>query len=568
MATVISDSIISPLGFSAEETLDAILAGRTGLRRHNPSSSLPFAYTASLFDAEDEKIFMVQGLSRFESLALASIRKALEGKDVPLDSRTALILSSTKGNVGDYDGSAEIDGILLSSSVRKIAKEIGLATQPITVCNACVSGISALMLANRLLFTGACEYAIVCGADVQSEFIISGFNSLKALDPNECRPFDIERLGLNLGEAAAAIVLRSDTDIEPDAYKILAACGRNDALHVTNPSPQGEGCLQAINGAMIDNAGLAQINAHGTATMFNDQMESKSISRAGLSEVPVNALKGSIGHTMGAAGIVEAVLTMHALNRGIVIGTKGFEEIGVSGKINISPENRVTERTSFLKIISGFGGCNCAMLFGKAAPMQTECESFDFTVLHNVRLSPSGAFVDGERLGDFYGPGMLTAIYKEMIGDYSKYYKMDHLSRLAFVATELLLQREGDNRPRDIDSLPIVFFSRAGSVKTDAEYISTIKNADEFYPSPSLFVYTLPNISVGEVAIRNKFRGETLFVMLDRKDAGIIDSVNRAMLCDANSRSLLSGWIDYIDDDNFEADIILYNKIKKNQGKS
>lgn len=563
MATIIADNIITPLGFTAEENLDAIVSGRSGLRRHEPTAALPFAFTASMFSDEMMSKIESEGFSRFESLALASITRALADCQVPMDERTVFILSSTKGNIGDYDGGDRYDDILLTASASKLAKAIGVKTEPMTVCNACVSGVSALILADRLIAVGAYDYAIVCGADVQSPFIISGFHSLKALDANQCKPFDIERLGLNLGEAAATVVLSRDGLGADGEYRIVAGCSRNDGFHITNPAPTGEGAMQALK-AVIDAGGniddLAAINAHGTATMFNDQMESKAISRAGLSDTPVNALKANIGHTMGAAGIVETILTLHAIERGIVLGTKGFTEIGVSGKINISADNRPTDKRSFAKIISGFGGCNSAILLSKSSSPDSLSQSTDYAIGHHVRITSRNATVDGKDIVIEGESGILTAIYKSRINDYPKYYKMDSLSRLAFVATELLLQAEGADRLADSDNLAIVFFSKSGSIKTDAAYIETFTDPQSFFPSPSLFVYTLPNITTGEVAIRNRYHGETLFIMLESRDSAAIDATNRAMLCDQAAKSLISGWIEYTDDLNFEADIYLINK--------
>ncbi len=562
MATIIADCILSPLGLSASDTLDAILAGKTGLKRHAPVPGLPFDFTASIFSGEMEREFMVDGFSRFESLALTSIRKALADCDVPFDRRTVFILSSTKGNIGDYDGVSDFTDIILPASAAKLAEAIGVTTTPLTVCNACVSGVSALALAHRLLSGGEYDYAIVCGADVQSPFIISGFHSLKALDLNECRPFDIERLGLNLGEAAATVVLKADDTNAEGQYRIVSASSRNDAMHITNPSPSGEGCMQAIKAVMADNdTDIALINAHGTATMYNDQMESKAISRAGLGGLPVNALKGYLGHTMGAAGIVETVLTMHALEKGVILPTRGFEEIGVSGKIDVTREMLHTSKTAFLKIISGFGGCNCAVLLDKKEAAATAVNQPNLSSSRHVRLTPAGAFVDGKKVSEETGASMLTAIYKSEIGDYPKFYKMDSLSRLAFVATELLLKYDNGLERIEPSSRAVVFFSHSGSIKTDTEYISTIKSPDAFFPSPSLFVYTLPNITAGEVAIRNHYNDETLFIMLENKDWAAMEQVNRAMMLDASARSLVSGWIEYIDDLNFEADIHLFNKI-------
>ena len=117
--------------------------------------------------------------------------------------------------------------------------------------------------------------------------------------------------------------------------------------------------------ASCDPAELACVNVHGTSTLYNDEMESIALQRAGLSEVPLNALKGVFGHTMGAAGVLESLISMQAADAGLVLGTRGFSRMGVSCPVNISADKRTTGRKAFIKLLSGFGGCNAAMLFRK-----------------------------------------------------------------------------------------------------------------------------------------------------------------------------------------------------------
>jgi 3-oxoacyl-[acyl-carrier-protein] synthase-1 len=278
------------------------------------------------------------------------------------------ILSTTKGNVELLDNRSPQfpdkhiqqfpeNRVLLSETARQIARHIGFTTQPLVVSNACISGLSAQITAMRLLESGAFDIAVVCGADVQSRFIISGFSSFKALSPMECRPFDIERVGLNLGEAAATIVFARKA--EGKQWAVESGAVRNDAFHISSPSKNGEGAtlaLAAVTGA-ADTSRLAFVNAHGTATMFNDQMESVAIGRAGLAHVPVNAYKGYYGHTLGAAGGLATVLSMAAADDHTVLATKGFGELGVSGKVMLSAQHQDTDKESFVKMISGFGGC-------------------------------------------------------------------------------------------------------------------------------------------------------------------------------------------------------------------
>ena len=184
--------------------------------------------------------------------------------------------------------------------------------------------------------TGHYDTAVICGADTVSPFIVAIFTSFKSLSPVACRPFDIERLGLNIGEGASTVILGRST--EAADWKLLDGRLDNDAYHVSAPDPTGDGVRRVIEGVLAgrDSSDLATVSVHGTGTMFNDEMESKAIAAAGLGSLPVSSYKGFFGHTMGACGLLEGVLAMHALDNGVILPAGGFEEIGVSGRIDIS----------------------------------------------------------------------------------------------------------------------------------------------------------------------------------------------------------------------------------------
>ena len=244
--------------------------------------------------------------------------------------------------------------------------------------NACISGLAALIQGMRMLRSGAYDHVVVVGAEVQSRFIVTGFQSLKALSLQPCRPFDAARDGLNLGEAAAAMVLsgempgRAGHDVmadsdRPSPWELVDGAVRNDANHISGPSRTGEGSYNALNYLLplVNREKLAFVNVHGTATRYNDEMEAIALDRAGLLDVPVNALKGVFGHTMGAAGILESIVSMLACDAGIVLPTQGFSELGVSRAVRVSAQERPTQGTEFIKLLSGFGGVNGALLFRK-----------------------------------------------------------------------------------------------------------------------------------------------------------------------------------------------------------
>ena len=564
MVYKIADNILSPLGATTAENYQAVKAGRSALARHDQRWTLPDkVLTASLFSQEQEQQFLISGLSRFESMVVSSVREALSQTTLDVSQpNVILIISTTKGDVELLEESPEADHLSPADSAQRIARELGFATDPIVVCNACISGLSALILASRLLEDGQYEHAVVCGADSQSRFIVSGFQSLKALSPEPCRPFDMERMGLNLGEAAATMILSKGVG----NWMIGSGAIRNDATHISNPAKNGEGSCLALKTIVDDNdkESLAFINAHGTATIFNDQMESVAIERAGLADIPVNAYKGCYGHTMGATGVLETILSMTALDDQTILATQGFEELGVSGHISLSSSHQSTSKSAFVKMLSGFGGCNAALLLEKNSTRLTGGYHSPFSSHHSVVIRPDAVEVDGRHLSiDAFGKELLTALYRQYVGDYPKYYKMDPLSRLGFIASELLLQAEGAERFVACDDRAVIFFNHSSSVCADRQYIETIADPDNCFPSPSVFVYTLPNIVTGEIAIRNGYHGETSFYILPRQDDRLMQQILQASCLDSKTQSILCGWLDYEDDAHFVADLRILNKSVK-----
>lgn len=574
MIRCLANNIISPLGEGTAVNYEAVKAGRSALRRYSQRWGLQEPFAASLFSDEQTETLSVEGLTRFESLAFRSASKAVEhaGIDVT-DSRTVFILSTTKANIELLkDSNTDVDAVGPSTAAAHIAARLGVITEPIVVCNACISGVAALVLALRLLETRQYDYAIVCGADVQSKFTVSGFQSLKAVSGEECRPFDLERLGLNLGEGAATmIVARPEiASTELPAWFIERGAIRNDAFHISSPSKDGEGAFLAIKSVLEDISELSFINAHGTATMFNDQMESVAIERAGLSDVPVNGLKGVFGHTLGAAGLIETIISMAAIDDGTVLGTKGFQEKGVSGKIILSAENTASPKTAFIKMISGFGGGNATLLVRKkrATPFLPEKElpEESFQTVHRLLLTPTSLTIDGCDIQiQETGALLLTWLYKTFIGDYPKYYKMDGLCRLGLIATELLLGKEARNRFTSCEDRAITLMNHSSSISADRKYLESIADKDNYFPSPSVFVYTLPNIVTGEIAMRNNYHGETSFYITERRDDYLIQQVVEASFADFKTKSVIGGWIDYLDDNHYEADIFIKVKVKSEE---
>ena len=591
MLKVVSTNIVSPLGMSSQENWRAVMQGRSALRRLENYKGIPLPFVASVFTPEQVEDLAIDGFTRFESLAIRSIAEALTHTDLDVHGeRTIFILSTTKADVEELGFAEERDGDYHrpALSAQRIAEHVGIGGGAIVCCNACISGVSAQILADRLISAGHYDNAVVCGADLVSSFTASGFLSFKSLSNEACRPFDADRQGLNLGEAAATIVFTRADSLREGDWLFERGEMDNDAFHLSTPAPSGEGARKVLEAVMKgrDASELAFVSAHGTATMFNDQMESVAIEKAGLSAVPLTALKGWFGHTLGASGVLEVILGMMAVSESVVLPLRGFREIGVSGKVNVSSELRATDKNSFLKMISGFGGCNAAALYRRvregmeretAPELKEAAHSMSETApelketahletahsmgetapslkeLHRVHILPDGVTLDGKPLPiQSQGAGLLSEIYRKYVGDYPKYHKMDALSRLAFLATELLLSR-GDV-PQDSKRATILF-NRTSSVVADRCHLGSIAKPGEFYPSPSVFLGTLPNIATGEIAIRHGYTGETSLYITDFRDEALMKKVVSSSFSLGGFRSLICGFVDCDRGDRFEADL-------------
>lgn len=379
MIVKIADNIISPLGFTTERNYQAVKADKSAIRLYEKHWGMPEPFMASLFkegeiDKEFEKLCPANKYTDFEKAIILSISKALQQTTIdPSSDRVQFIVSTTKGNIYLLDSHQKEEfteeRVLLGVSAKYITEFFHNPNRPIVVSNACISGACAQITAMRCLQSKRCDIAIVVGGDIQSRFIVSGFQSFKALSPNQCKPFDAKRCGLNLGEAAATIIynIKEQKNISNNEWLICRGAIRNDANHISGPSREGEGSFRALR-AIIQEKDISQIafiNSHGTSTLYNDEMESIAISRAGLQSIPVNSLKGYYGHTMGAAGILESILSMRAIDDKNILATRGYEVCGVSHPLILSNQNSPTEKQAFIKLLSGFGGCNAALLFKK-----------------------------------------------------------------------------------------------------------------------------------------------------------------------------------------------------------
>jgi 3-oxoacyl-[acyl-carrier-protein] synthase-1 len=371
---VASCNITSSLGSDAVTNFRNLLKGVTGVQQHQTVSVDDQPAWVSLTD--DSVIDPgLKAYSRYEQLLIASIREAQTHTDANLsDPQTLFVFSTTKGNISILENETllrdQTGQLELYESAKKVTAYFGNPNEPVIISNACISGVVALLYAKRMLDSGICNNAIVTGADTISRFVYSGFKSFQALSNGPCHPFSSQRDGINLGEAAATIILSSGVPAGNDE-KVYVGEGSitNDSNHISGPSRTGQELATAIK-VSLEKSGLTArdidfISAHGTATPYNDEMEAKAFHEAGLSTTPVNSLKGYFGHTLGAAGIVESVISILSLQTDTTIPSAGYMQPGVTPELNIMTEPIHKKLKHCLKTASGFGGCNAAIIFSK-----------------------------------------------------------------------------------------------------------------------------------------------------------------------------------------------------------
>ena len=246
----------------------------------------------------------------------------------------------------------------------------GLSAPAVTISSACSSSAKVFGSARRMIEAGLIDAAIVGGVDSLCLTTLYGFNSLGLLSRQACRPYDTQRDGISIGEAAAfALLERVPENLDDNAILLLGIGESSDAYHMSSPHPEGLGAKMAIEGALkmagLQAADIDYINLHGTATQTNDAAESKAISAVFGSDTPCSSTKGATGHTLGAAGGIEAVICALALQNNLLPGGLNTREVDPELGMNYLLNNKEQQITHVLSNSFGFGGTNCSLVFGR-----------------------------------------------------------------------------------------------------------------------------------------------------------------------------------------------------------
>lgn len=370
---LLDDSIISPLGFSASENLTALRKEQSGLSFQKNSKFQAGGFYAGLIDDHQlleafSEIGEPDSYTKLEKMLILSVNKVIQQNPDLEIAKTGLIISTTKGNIDILEGNSTFpDNRIYLSNLAKVVAEFFGFPEPIVISNACISGGLALVVAKRLILSGRFSQVIVAGGDIVSDFVVSGFQSFMALSENMCKPFSRDRNGINLGEASAAILVSNTPGKGKDRIILAGETSANDANHISGPSRTGEGLFLSIKGALksggITPEAVDYISAHGTGTKYNDEMEAIAFHRTGLNKVPVNSYKAYYGHTLGAAALLESIITIHSMINGELFKSLNYERNGLTKPLNIIKGYQKYKMKYAMKTASGFGGCNIAMIF-------------------------------------------------------------------------------------------------------------------------------------------------------------------------------------------------------------
>lgn len=368
---IIGDNIISPLGWNTATNFSALVSEKTGLKAHH-SERLGFSHFSGLIENAElsdrfSELPTTEKYTRLEKLAILSVSSALSQSELdPSSEEVLFLISTTKGNISLLDQPLEFpkERLLLTKLATAVSTYFQNTIRPQIISNACISGVLAIIQAKRMLEASAYKHVIVVGLDEVSDFTLSGFNCLRALSLEQCKPFDKNRTGINLGDACATMIL--SRELAGNNVELVGGAVSNDANHISGPSRTGEGMFQVINRSMSkleDGEGIDFISAHGTATLYNDDMESIAFDRTGLSAVPTNSFKGYWGHTLGAAGIIESIAAYHSILEEKLITSAGITYPGTVKPLNVITKGKDQKINRALKVASGFGGCNASIIY-------------------------------------------------------------------------------------------------------------------------------------------------------------------------------------------------------------
>jgi 3-oxoacyl-[acyl-carrier-protein] synthase II len=581
--------VVSPLAVGARATMAELVAGKGAFK------------TVSLFDTADHRTHLaaeVRNLSvadvapkaqsdswsRTDAMAVVAAREALaEAKLDPRREEVHVAFGGTTGGMFETEqllaamhrdpSRREPHALMLSHPLSATSDRMQTAVGPFsrtrTLCSACSGGANAILLGADWIRSGRSERVMAGGADGLCRLTFAGFNALGAVAPEVCRPFDRRRAGLGLGEGAAFLVLESETSMQRRGVVPLAEIGGwavgSEAHHITNPEEAGGTAAslmrRALERAGVTLDGLDYVNAHGTGTPLNDAMESRALRQAlggEVARVAVSSCKGQIGHTLGAAGAIEAAITVLAIERGEVPPTGGLEEPDDECQlVHVMGRGRAARVRAAISNSFGFGGTDTVLLFKRPegaksqtarmvppgeqaprSPLADEAARREFgarpveiVVTGAATFGPLGLLGSRGTIG-YLEPGAapsgepLQFEAKKHL-DLSRARRLDRASRMLTLAMQTALAESKGARALGAE-LGAIAGSAYGNVDASAEFVQRIYEKGGRLASPMAFPNLVPSSPVGHAAIYLGMRGPVLAT----QDLGVTGEAAVALACE------------------------------------
>lgn len=386
--------VISAIGNDVQGNLHSLLTKKTGIGKAKLlSSKLTETHLFGEVKLSNDELrkdlnWNIGAVSRTTLLSAWAMKEAIHQAGVEVDNQVGLVSSTSVGGMDrsevffePYYTEQDFANVLMlgthdcGTCTKQAAEHFGITAYATTISTACSSAANAIAMGARILRQRKLKRVIVGGTDALCRFTANGFNSLMILDNEWCKPFSANRAGLNLGEAAAYLVLESRQEAEKRGAEIHGLvtgwANTNDAYHQTASSPDGNGAFmamcQALEKAGLKSSDISYINAHGTGTQNNDQSESIAIHRVfGVQKPPISSTKAFTGHTLAAAGAIEAVYSVLALKENKLLPNLNYQDPIEENDWKPQLEVETAEINHVLSNSFGFGGNNSTVIFSKA----------------------------------------------------------------------------------------------------------------------------------------------------------------------------------------------------------
>lgn len=539
--------MVTALGRTVEATWERVVAGERGFRdvtlfdtggcRTSVAGEIPHFAVADVASADEARSW-----SRTDAMAVSAAREAARSAGLGHGDRLDLVVGGTTAGMYETEailaelhaGAVRVEppermlSHPLSATMDRLVDALGGIARARALCSACSSGANALILAAAWLRTGRSTRVLAGGADGLCRVTFTGFNSLGALSPEPCRPFDVERQGLTLGEGAAFLVVETEEAARArGAAPLVELAGwavGAEAHHITNPEPTGATAAAVMTEA-LERAGLAPgdidyVNAHGTATKLNDAMESAAI-RTCFGEhadrLPVSSTKGQLGHTLGAAGAVEAILTAMSVARGIVPPTVGLDRVDPACQLAHVREARELPIRAAMSNSFGFGGSDAVVIFRAPDPGEPPTRA-PSTGAQRVLVTGVGvvgpAGIGHSSSADAY----LSPAEQPPAGeipfeaadhlDVGRARRLDRGARLAAAAMAFAIDEAGWGESEQ--DAGAVLGGAFGAVDACSAFLHRIHDKGPRFASPAVFPNLLPSSAVAQASIYHRLRGPVL----------------------------------------------------------